>query len=202
MKIFSISIMYFLLLTSLSALNLVKTSAPINIEGFIDKYHDMSVTTISISNNLGDSDTDEGMPFDLAWPSAAFTSIQGTGRRIASWSLTSNYTPLVLTINASHLYCSDTGTYVHYCLDFHYRSLQFDESTKEATGEVISGDFRVSSGTEWNSTNTAPFNTAAEVPVITVDQDIRFCLAEDVDIDTVPSGVYTATVTLEVVGQD
>ncbi len=200
-KLISILLISLIVLSSAScAFNIVKTSPSLDIEGFIYRYHNMSVEPIR-TGSISSEDTLVGMPFDLTWPSAQYRSIPGTGRLVARWSLTSNYTPIVLTIEASPL-TLDSHNKINYCLDFHYDALQFDPDTKEVLNSTISGDFRVFSGTTWNSLSIAPFNVEKGVPVITVDQDVRFCLADNVNVDLVNPGFYEGTVVMTVTGVD
>ena len=196
-KLALISLSIFILLVNVFAaetINLVKTSAPLYIEGFIDQYHLLRVEGL-YSWDPNDVDTYVGMPFNLAWPSIEYKSIIGTGRLIGSWSLTSNYTPIVLKIEAAPLTCNDTRDKVYYYLDFHYKTLTFNPDTLAVTGST-EGDFRVASGTDWVSTGIAPFDVTGGIPVITIDQDIRFCLKENTDVDLIDPGFYEGNVTM------
>ncbi|MBR1918912.1 MAG: hypothetical protein IJ831_04740 [Spirochaetales bacterium] len=183
------------------ALEQAKISPAMPIEGFVDTYHSMTITTIESTSTT--TDTGRGMPFDLAWPSLSYTPILGTGRLVGTWSLTSNYTPISLSIEASPmtLVSEASSDEVNYCLDFHYKTIEFDTVTKLPTGGMIEGDFRVESGTAWNSSSTAPFNVSEGIPVVTVEQDVRFCLASNFDYDSIAPGIYAGTVTMTVIGE-
>ncbi len=198
-KLLLMTVSIFVLTSSAFALNLAKTSPAIPIQGYVDMYHSMTIDTLESSSTT--EDTGLGMPFNLEWPSLAYTSILGTGRPIGRWTLTSNYTPIMLTIKANPMSTSASSDVVNYCLDFHYSILVFDSTTFKPTGEVKEGDFRVESGTTWDSSNTAPFNTEVNIPVITVDQDVRFCLANGTVVDDIKPGIYKGTVTMTVVGE-
>ncbi len=200
-RVLLISAIFFMAVSSLFALNLAKTSSAIPIEGYVDMYHSMTIETLESASTT--TDTGSGMPFDLSWSSLAYTAIVGTGRQIGTWTLTSNYTPITLTIDAAPMTLTSgaSNDEVNYCLDFHYKTLEFDTTTKLPTGNTIEGDFRVESGTTWNSANTAPFNTPVGIPVVTVEQDVRFCLSSGFNYDSIAAGIYSGTVTMTVVGE-
>lgn len=203
-------IMALLLICSLqmvfaSATQLIGTRQ-IHVSGVLGDMHSISVTPISSTS----IDSAEGMPFDLRSEDVAAQP----GRRIATWSLHSNYLPVTLKVDADDLKFTSNGTVatVPYVLRFAYSYPVYSTSeTGESESELESGFFFIGSeGAHAEYGKTYTFGAEEELQGLEVisspESDIRFFLAlpdgKTIDDDTIypPGDPYVATVTLTIEG--
>lgn len=188
-----------------SATQLIGTRQ-IHVSGVLGDMHSISVTPISSTS----IDSAEGMPFDLRSEDVAAQP----GRRIATWSLHSNYLPVTLKVDADDLeFTSSNGTVatVPYVLRFAYSYPVYSTSeTGESESELESGFFFIGSeGATAEYGKTYTFGAEEELQGLEVisspESDIRFFLAlpeGEIDKDDIypPGDPYVATVTLTIEG--
>lgn len=179
----------------------------IHVSGVLGDMHSISVTPISSTS----IDSAEGMPFDLRSEDVAAQP----GRRIATWSLHSNYLPVTLKVDADDLeFTSSNGTVaeVPYVLRFAYSYPVYSTGeTGESESKLESGFFFIGSeGAPAEYWKTYTFGAEEELQGLEVisspESDIRFFLTlpdgKTIDDDTnyPPGDPYVATVTLTIEG--
>lgn len=199
-------IMALLLICSLqmvfaSATRLIGTRQ-IHVSGVLGDMHSISVTPISSTS----IDSAEGMPFDLRSEDVAAQP----GRRIATWSLHSNYLPVTLKVDAGDLEFSssnETVATVPYVLRFAYSYPVYETGKSEP--KLKSGFFYIGSENATGYEKEYTFGEEVELQGLEVisspESDIRFFLAlpeGEIDKDDIypPGDPYVATVTLTIEG--
>ena len=145
-------------------------------------------------------DDDVGIPFDLEDESVAYSAASNAvvgKRRIANWSMYSNFAHPKVTIDAPHLRHEGTGVEVPYQMTFYYQFSIGD-------GKMVDGNIIVHSGsTIYDSSQDEDcLWRYYEVPVNFTDRPVRLMLnVEDVSDDSeYPSGRYSAVVTVTISG--
>lgn len=163
-------------------------STPLTIRGFVSDQQSLTVTA-GDKFNIEDSDV--------------LYSSTGEGKTIATWSLTSHmYSSVTLKITASQMTCTATAYTLDYYIRFHYK---YPTYSKDG---IVNGN--KSGYLETNSTETSGKEvTLSNVtdseyfPISFSSQAVKFMFMEESDPsddDKYPEGDYTATVTIEIVG--
>ncbi len=169
-------------------------SSGIQIFGYVDHYCTVYVEGL----DAVDSGSDIGMPFSIADATIAHNSLDNrVGREIASWSFATNMSTVNLTFNASPLvHEDDTSFKLNYYITFRYEYSTIDIFGNKTTNM---GYMNVHSGEPYHTTI---FNNSAgtEVPIISMNRDVRLQLDQTYDISDYPDGFYYATVTIEMEG--
>ena len=174
--------------------------APVDFRGFQITAQRGGVQEVSITPIVATSlDDDAGIPFDLEDEGVAYSAATNAvvgKRRIASWSLYSNFAYPKVTIDAPHLRHDATGTEVGYRMAFYY---QFSIGE----GNMVDGNIIVDSGIPYDSSKDGSCKwNDHEVPVNFTDRPVRLMLTvPDVSDDgTYPPGRYSAVVMVTVEG--
>ena len=171
----------------------------LEIEGFVAVYHNITVTPIDETGSLG-----KGMPFNIEDSEVQYNSInQNLGRLIATWDFSSTISKIKIKITASPMvHAIDSSKTLDYYISFKYKFAQYKSDgsyDKDVSGYILTNS--TIDGTEETFENAVGQD---KFPIIaSKDQDIRFMFMEGVDpsSDDYPAGFYTATVTIELIGE-
>lgn len=175
----------------------------IDVKGYLGPSHSVNVTPIYVAD---DGSGTEGMPVDLMKEDDIRTS---GGRRIATWTLSSNYLPLEVLVEADDL---SLGEYkIPYVLRFAYEYPVYNNDSQvsyRAGSSLI-----VSAGLQDNGYgNTIDFSEEEDLQGVDMinspDCYISFILPDDVfnslqdGSREVPDGEYSANVRITISGGD
>jgi len=166
----------------------------IGIEGFIIQSH--SVTINPLSEN-----TSYGMPFSIMGDDVKEATDKTTGRRIATWTLESTYSPLSVSIKATPLVHITGSTSIEYYISFKYSYEKYDDNGDIAGLEenfilvsTLAGEVSITLNNQ--SSNGQIY------PIKSLSQDVKFMLHSytDSEKDAWAGGSYIATVTITISG--
>lgn len=168
----------------------------IPIQGVVGKVHSVSVSPIAVT-----SSTDiAGMPFDIMGSDVQSTLRPEQGRKIATWSLLTNYYPATLTVTVNPLQGVVTGETLNYSL---YVKCLY--SCVGSTGSMLTVDDALVVATNSNAANTVSKRLDVPVGAITDSyisingSPIRFQFTDSASVlDLAPDDEYVATVTFTV----
>ena len=203
---------------SFAGAHYAQRSLGMDITAYSRQYHNVTVTPV-YSSSLSDP---VGMPFDLTAEDVRYVEnafnegdLHTAGRKIAEWSLHSNFTPVNVIIQADPLTPADGGnTEIDYYLFFPYIYHDIGNNID------VSGFMMIQSGEIYHSINDYDGNgninpiseDLRDVNGVSIGLDIgtypvRFMLKEDVSKNIgnrqiYPSGVYTADVTITLEGNE
>ncbi len=168
-------------------------SSGIQIFGYVDHY-----CTVYVEGLDAESGSNIGMPFSIADATIEHNTLDTrVGREIASWSFATNMSAVNLTFNATPLVHEDD---TNFTLDY-YITFRYEYSTIDIYGNKTTnmGYFNVHSGEPFHTTI---YNNSAgtEVPIISMNRDVRLQLDGTYDIASYPDGFYYATVVIEMEG--
>lgn len=180
----------------------------IDLLGFIREYHMVDIQPIR--DETPEHNQGYGMPFDIMGSDVAYNSSDVTiGRRIATWTIASTYAPVTIQISTTPLKNLGGTVEIHYYLCLRYKYSKFDDSGVASGTEV--GNIIVSSNYNYADEYYNPqkvlenvsTGTSGQVyPILSNSQDVRFMLFDYPNAvkDSWPGGVFSSTVTIEVVG--
>lgn len=181
----------------------------IDLLGFIREYHMVDIQPIR--DETPEHNQGYGMPFDIMGSDVAYNDSGDVtiGRRIATWTIASTYAPVTIQISTTPLKNLGGTVEIHYFLCLRYKYSKFDDSGVVSGTEV--GNIIVSSNNANEYYNYNPqkvlenvsTGTSGQVyPILSNSQDVRFMLSNytDAEKDSWPGGVFSSTVTIEVVG--
>lgn len=175
----------------------------IDLLGFIREYHMVDIQPIR--DETPEHNQGYGMPFDIMGSDVAYNSSDVTiGRRIATWTIASTYAPVTIQISTTPLKNLGGTVEIHYFLCLRYKYSKFDDSGVASGTEV--GNIIVSSDSAdeyYKVLENVSTGTSGQVyPILSNSQDVRFMLSNytDAEKDSWPGGVFSSTVTIEVVG--
>lgn len=186
----------------------------LEVVGYVAVYHNITVTPLVETGGLG-----YGMPFDITGDDVKYSTsnIQThmnsgetepvnvyLGRNIATWGFSSTIAKITINIKASPMvYSNDSTKTLDYYISFKYKFAKFD-----AHGSYLSDDVGYLSTDSTSSDGiTKEFENQVDqesFPIIASDeQEIWFMFMNGVDpsSDYYPAGSYTATVTIELIGE-
>ncbi len=168
-------------------------SQGVQIFGYVDHY-----CTVYVEGLDAASGSNIGMPFSITDATIAHNSSDTrVGREIASWSFATNMSTVNLTFNASPLiHESESNFTLNYYITFRYEYSTIDIFGNKTTNM---GYFNVHSGEPYQTTI---YNNSAgtEVPIISMNRDIRLQLDRVYDTSDYPDGFYYANVVIEMEG--
>ncbi len=168
-------------------------SQGIQIFGYVDHY-----CTVYVEGLEAQEGSSIGMPFSITDATIAHNSSDNrVGREIASWSFATNMSTVNLTFNASPLVHEDNSNYIlNYYITFRYEYSTIDIFGNKTTNM---GYMNVHSGEPYQTTI---YNNSAgtEVPIISMNRDVRLQLDQVYDVSDYPDGFYYATVVIEMEG--
>ena len=176
----------------------LKTS--LDLEGFVAIQHSVTITELKETGSLG-----YGTPFDITGDDVKYNATnQNLGRRIATWDFSSTWSTVTLTVKASPMVSeADSSVTLDYYISFKYKFATFDETgnyVSDTTGYILT----CSTDTDGETTTFTNVTKKEHFPIIaSSEQDIRFMFVDGIDTTSsyYPSGYYTATVTIEFVGE-
>lgn len=178
----------------------------IDLLGFIREYHMVDIQPIR--DETPEHNQGYGMPFDIMGSDVAYNGSDVTiGRRIATWTIASTYAPVTIKVSTTPLKNLGGTVEIHYYLCLRYKYSKFDDSGVASGTEV--GNIIVSSNyaDEYYNPQKVLENvstgTSGQVyPILSNSQDVRFMLFDYPNAvkDSWPGGVFSSTVTIEVVG--
>ena len=197
-KIILIITTLLLITTNLSATlnNATALSRGFAIEGGVGKYNQINIFPIQAT-----SGSEYGFPFDIKADNVVYTDIVGGGRKIATWSVATNYSNVQIEITATPLtYEASSSIQLNYYLVFRimyatYKSDGSFEKNEHADFKVLS-DGNTYKFIINNAILDEPF------PVVSYNQDVRFYFVNGIRPKEVgyPYGLYSGTVTISVSG--
>lgn len=172
----------------------------LDLEGFVAIQHSVTITELKETGSLG-----YGLPFDITGADVKYNSVnQNLGRRIATWDFSSTWSKVTLIVKASPMVSeADSNVTLDYYISFKYKFATFDEDgtyVSDSTGYILT----CSTDTDGETASFTNVTKKEHFPIIaSSDQDIRFMFVEGIDTSksNYPSGYYTATVTIEFVGE-
>lgn len=166
------------------------------IEGGVGKYNQINIFPIQAT-----SGSEDGFPFDIKADNVVYTDIVGGGRKIATWSVATNYSNVQIEITATPLtYEASSSFQLNYYLVFHimYATYKSDGSFEknEHTDFKVLSDGNTYKFSINNAILDEPF------PVVSYNQDVRFYFVNGIRPKEVgyPYGLYSGTVTISVSG--
>ncbi len=172
----------------------------LEVEGFVAVYHNVTVTPIVETGSLG-----RGMPFDITDSEVQYNSTnQNLGRLIATWDFSSTISKIKIKITASPMVSmADSSKTLNYYISFKYKFAKFNSDGTYNSDEV---GYILTNSTESGGVEKSFENAVDQeyFPIIaSKEQDIRFMFMEGVDPSdsSYPAGFYTATVTIELIGE-
>lgn len=159
------------------------------INGFVKSYCITNIRPIMDSSNPL-----VGMPFDIMGDDIKLKSDLKLGREIARWDIATNLDNVTLTFNITPLTSDSDGTQIAFYLTFR---IAYDGPTPSGFGTIV--DYYSIPSDSANHVVLVTNRSGEDVlPVISLDQDIRFMLAQDYSSveNSWPYGAYHSTVTL------
>lgn len=186
----------------------------LEVVGYVAVYHNITVTPLVETGGLG-----YGMPFDITGEDVKYSAanIQThinsgetepvnvyLGRNIATWGFSSTIAKITINIKAFPMvYSKDSTITLDYYISFKYRFAKFNADGSYNSDEVgyLSTDSTSSTGISKEFKNEVDQES---FPIIASDeQEIWFMFMNGVvpSSNDYPAGSYTATVTIELVGE-
>ncbi len=165
-------------------------SKGVQIYGYIDQYCLLYVTPIEATSN-----SSSGIPFSIEDSTVTYNSADvRLGREIGTWSFATNMSSVTLTFNAGKLTHEDDDTYqLGYYITFRYA---YDSIDVSGNTRVASGYMTIHSGEEYTETITND-SGESDIPVISMDKDVRLMFDQNYDVSNYPAGYYTADVVIQ-----
>lgn len=186
-------------------LHVTEHTKGIDLLGFIREYHMVDIQPIrdeTPGHNQG-----YGMPFDIMGSDVAYNDSGDVtiGRRIATWTIASTYAPVTIQISTTPLKNLGGTVEIHYYLCLRYKYSKFDDSGVASGTEVgniiVSSDHTNKYYNPQKVLENVSTGTSGQVyPILSNSQDVRFMLSTNAEKDSWPGGVFSSTVTIEVVG--
>lgn len=177
----------------------------IDLLGFIREYHMVDIQPIR--DETPEHNQGYGMPFDIMGSDVAYNDSGDVtiGRRIATWTIASTYAPVTIQISTTPLKNLGGTVEIHYYLCLRYKYSKFDDSGVASGTEVgniiVSSDHTNEYYNPQKVLENVSTGTSGQVyPILSNSQDVRFMLSTNAEKDSWPDGVFSSTVTIEVVG--
>lgn len=171
----------------------------IDVKGYLGPSHSVNVTPIYVAD---DGSGTEGMPVDLMKDDDIRTS---GGRRIATWTLSSNYLPLEVLVEADDLSLGDYK--IPYVLRFAYEYPVYGSQVSYRAGSSLIGSAGLLDNGYGNTIDFSEEEDLQGVDMInSPDCYISFILPDDVFNSLqdgsleVPGGEYSANVRITISG--
>lgn len=172
------------------------SSRHIPIQGIVGKVHSVSVSPITAASS---SDT-TGMPFDIMGTDVQSTLRPEQGRKIATWSLLTNYYPTTLSVTVNPMQGVVTGEILNYSLYIKYLY-----SCAGSGGTTLTVDNALVVATNSNAANTVsrrldvPSGSIPDSFISINSSPIRFQFTDGAGVlDLAPDDEYLATVTFTI----
>lgn len=182
----------------------------IDLLGFIREYHMVDIQPIR--DETPEHNQGYGMPFDIMGSDVAYNKGRDftIGRRIATWTIASTYAPVTIKVSTTPLKNLGETVEIHYYLCLRYKYSKFDDSGVASGTEVgniiVSSNPRDDANEYYNPRkvleNVSTGTSGQVYPILSNSQDVRFMLSNytNADKDSWPGGVFSSTVTIEVIG--
>lgn len=170
----------------------------LSVSGTYGLSHSVRINSIPVSS--GDT---EGVPFDILGEDV----LSSTGRKIALWSMSSNYLPVTVKVYAKDLELA--GVKIPYCLRFAYEFPVYNNDDKDyvTNAFIVGSEGLLDSG----YTNQYVFAEQAELQGLDIAYNssncyVSFMLPEDIyqmvaESNEYPNGDYNATVVVVMEGE-
>lgn len=172
------------------------SSRHVPIQGIVGKVHSVSVSPITVASS---SDT-TGMPFDIMGTDVQSTLRPEQGRKIATWSLLTNYYPTTLSVTVNPMQGVVTGETLNYSLYIKYLY-----SCVSSTGTALTVDNALIVATNSDAANTVdkrldvPSGAITDSFISINNSPIRFQFTDSAGVlDLAPDDEYLATVTFTI----